>query len=438
MTLIKQIVMSTILTIMAFGIVFSSNVLAQAPLSGQSSEQAAALGPAELTISILAAGGGANVLLLVDSDTAGTTALVDALVAAGNTVARRPAPEYTWDTTDPSLDSFDCVIHLDGFTFDQSLPVASQEALVDFVRNGGGFIASQWDGYERVIGTQTDMNDLVLQLWSHGTSDNCEACNMTYTTVAGQEGHPVLAGIPSPFDFYADGHDAGEQVIFAVDPSTVLMTSTSGGPAVLVREFEEGRVVNFGHAANYLNEDQTLQDPNILSLYNNSVDWACDPKIEVAIDIKFCSDPNAFNCKKKGVLPVTIFGTDSFDVADIDISSLQLCTEDLFSCTNAPTDYSIADRGDPTSDLGAAQCAMLEVEEGVFEEQDYLNPDGFRDLDAAFEASEVQDMLGTFCSDVKGATSEPLVITGTTLGGTTIFSVPLPNLGTDQLWKVNK
>jgi hypothetical protein len=160
--------------------------------------------------------------------------------------------------------------------------------------------------------------------------------------------------------------------------------------------------------------------------------------IEVAIDIKFCSDPNAFNCKKKGVLPVTIFGTEDFDVEGIDISSLQLCTEDLLNCTNAPIDWSVADRGDPEFDLGAAMCAVVEVEEGIFEEQDYLTQDGFLDLDAAFEASEVQDMLGTFCSDVKGATSEPLVITGTTLDGATIFSVPLPNLGTDQLWKVNK
>ena len=157
--------------------------------------------------------------------------------------------------------------------------------------------------------------------------------------------------------------------------------------------------------------------------------------IEVAIDIKFCSDPNAFNCKKKGVLPVTIFGTEDFDVVDIDISSLQLCTEDLTSCTNAPRDYSIADRGDPTSDLGAAICT---INPDTGEEEDFLTQDEFLDLDAAFEASEVQYILGTFCSDVKGTTSEPLVITGTTLDGTMIFSVPFPNVGTDQLWKVNK
>lgn len=158
---------------------------------------------------------------------------------------------------------------------------------------------------------------------------------------------------------------------------------------------------------------------------------------EVAIDIKFCSDPNAFNCKKKGVLPVTIFSTESFDILAIDISTLQLCTENLSVCTGAPRDYSIADRGDPTSDLGAAQCTLLEVDEGIFEEQDYLNPDGFLDLDVAFEASEVQDMLGTFCGSARNAISETLVIIGSTLGGAPFISVPIGNTGTDQLVKKN-
>lgn len=160
--------------------------------------------------------------------------------------------------------------------------------------------------------------------------------------------------------------------------------------------------------------------------------------VEVAIDIKFCSDPNAFNCKKKGVLPVTIFGTDELDVADIDISTLQLCTEDLSVCTSAPVDYSIADRGDPSSDLGAAMCELVEDPplSGILVEQDYLTTDGFLDLDAAFSATEVQEMLGTFCGGDKNTASETLIITGSTTDATPIYSVPIGNTGTDQLWKV--
>jgi hypothetical protein len=110
----------------------------------------------------------------------------------------------------------------------------------------------------------------------------------------------------------------------------------------------------------------------------------------------------------------------------------------LSVCTGAPSDYSIADRGDPSSDLGAAQCALLEVDEGVFEEQDYLTIDGFLDFDAAFEASEVQAMLGTFCGEAVNAVSEALVITGSTLAGTPLYSVPVGDTGTDQLVKKNR
>jgi len=161
------------------------------------------------------------------------------------------------------------------------------------------------------------------------------------------------------------------------------------------------------------------------------------PLVEVAMDIKFCSDPNAFNCKKRGVLPVTIFGTNTFDAANIDVSTLQLCLDDLSVCTNGPRDWSLADRGDPNSDLGAAQCTIIEIEDGVFEEQDYLTLDGFDDLDAAFEASEVQDMLGVFCDGPKNGVSPDLVIIGQTVEGAMIYSAPIGNSGIDQLVKKN-
>ena len=180
---------------------------------------------------------------------------------------------------------------------------------------------------------------------------------------------------------------------------------------------------------------QWLDDNDSASTWTGSIEL--DSCIEVVVDIKFCSDPNAFNCKKKGVLPVTIFGTDNFDVADIDLSTLALCNADLSMCTGAPKDTSVADRGSP-SDAGAAQCAIIEVEEGVFEEQDYLNQDTYDDLDAAFVADEVKDIVGDFCTLGKGATSDPLIVTGMTVGGDVFYSVPVPNVGVDQLLKANK
>ena len=162
-----------------------------------------------------------------------------------------------------------------------------------------------------------------------------------------------------------------------------------------------------------------------------------DVSIEVAIDIKFCSDPNAFNCKKNGVLPVTIFGTADFLVEDIDPSTLRLCTENM-ACTGAPRDYSYADRGNPLLDLGSKMCA---IDPDTGEELDWTeNRDDFVDLDAAFEASEVKAILGDFCDDAaKGDVSEALVIIGETYDGVPIYSVPADdNTGIDRLVNVNK
>ena len=159
-----------------------------------------------------------------------------------------------------------------------------------------------------------------------------------------------------------------------------------------------------------------------------------DNVIEVAIDIKFCSDPNAFNCKKGGVLPVTIFGNDIFDGHDIDVSSLQLCSTDG-GCVGPPVDYSVADRGTPPGDLGAAQCA---INPDTGEEEDFLNKDFIDDLDAAFDAKDVQEMLSEFCSGPKGGVSSTLYVTGTTVDGIPFISVPLGNAGVDQLVKVSK
>jgi hypothetical protein len=180
-----------------------------------------------------------------------------------------------------------------------------------------------------------------------------------------------------------------------------------------------------------------ITDPAMTGLFGVCLPQA-PPVIIADIDIKFCSDPNAFNCKKKGVLPVTIFGTASFDVSDIDPSTLQLCLDDLSVCTTtAPRNWSIADRGDPTSDLGASMCA---IDSATGLELHFLNPDTFPDFDAAFEASEVQTMLGDFCNGPKNGVSPTLVITGSTFGGIPIpiSSAPIGSTGIDQLVKKGK
>ena len=155
--------------------------------------------------------------------------------------------------------------------------------------------------------------------------------------------------------------------------------------------------------------------------------------LAVDIDIKFCSDPNAFNCKKKGKTPVTIFG-NGLDVIDIDIPTLRLCLASApATCTaNGPQSFSTADRGDPTTDVGADSCAVIDNVE-----QDFLNPDGKLDLDVAFDSQEVVGLIG--CGGLnRGDVSGTLILTGQTLGGTPIESIPIGDPGIDQLVIKNK
>ena len=153
----------------------------------------------------------------------------------------------------------------------------------------------------------------------------------------------------------------------------------------------------------------------------------------VDIDIKFCSNPNAFNTKKKGGFPVTIFGTSTVDVAAIDRDTLQLCTDaEGTACTPAGLkDFSMADRGDPDTDLGAAQCALIDTDgDGIPDtETDYLNGDGFLDLDAVFYAQDVADLIGPVS---KGDVVGPLYLVGY-MNATPITSVPVNSIGVDWL-----
>jgi MBG domain len=223
-------------------------------------------------------GTGPRVLVLADSDLVTTSALATSLVDAGLQVTLRPGPEHTWDGTNPSLDDFDAVVHLDGANYNYTLTDAGQNARASFVSNGGGYVGAQWNGFQ----DQPQMANLVLQSFGGDAvaSQMCGACDVTYQAVPTAADHPVLAGLPSTFSFTADGHDAGPQIEFATNPSTVLMRIPNGAPAVLVREYGAGRVVSFSFAPNYYWNDSAqvtdpvmLQNPVIQRLYLNAVQW---------------------------------------------------------------------------------------------------------------------------------------------------------------------
>ena len=269
-------------------------------------------------------GTGASLLILADADLGSTNALADTLTDAGFQVTVRPAPEYTWDGTNPALAGFDAVIHLNGAGYDGTLNDVAQQALSDFVANGGGYIGAEWNGVEFT----PLMADLVLQTAGGGgdaAAQNCAVCEINYQTVSGQEGHPVLAGLSGGFSFLADANDAGPQVGFATNPSTVLMQLSTGAPGVLVRQFGSGKVVSFSFAPNYpfddagelrnptaLNDSTMLNDSNIKRLYINAARWVSGSATGTAQPQTITFDP----------LAGKVYGQPAFTVSAVASSGL--------------------------------------------------------------------------------------------------------------------
>jgi hypothetical protein len=103
-----------------------------------------------------------------------------------------------------------------------------------------------------------------------------------------------------------------------------------------------------------------------------------EPPPAVPIDIKPQSCPNPFNVTKKGVMPVAILGTDTFDVSHIDPASVRL--EGV-----SPLRWSLEDVSTPYEPYTGKEGAYACNEFGA---------DGYVDLTIKFSASEVAAALG--------------------------------------------
>jgi hypothetical protein len=346
---------------------------------------------------------GPGLLILADADVATTNALADTLTAAGFQVTIRPGPEYTWDGTNPALAGFAVVVHLNGASYDGTLDLGAQQALKAFVENGGGFIGAQWNGYEYT----PEMSDLVLQTTGGSadpTAQNCALCQVTYQPVEGQESHPVLAGLAGGFTFTADGHDAGPAVVFESNPATVLMQVPAGGPAVLVREFGAGKIVNFSLAPNYPFDDLgevhapvTLDDSNIKRLYINAARW-------VAGISSGALEPQSITF---GPLADKIYGSPAFTLSASASSGLPVSFTASGECTVAVSTLTIT---------GAGTCTVTAHQAG---NANYAPAD---DVSQSFAIAKASATITvgtevTFDGTIKSATivTSPAGLTGVTV-----------------------
>jgi hypothetical protein len=218
---------------------------------------------------------GSDVLIIWDKLGPTTTALKNALLAAGMNVTLSDHSETAWVGNDPSPAGFDAVVLLDGSTPSTEMPSTGQAALRDYVANGrGGLVSGEWLGTEHddlsFGGHYLGMTDVLLLVVPNGGGQ----ADLTIDEVPAQSSHPVLASVPSSFTVTNAGFGIGTPRTYGVDEPVVLAYDAVGNPAILVREHGTGRAVSFMIAANFGSE---LNDANVRALYVDGVRWAaCD------------------------------------------------------------------------------------------------------------------------------------------------------------------
>ncbi len=128
-----------------------------------------------------------------------------------------------------------------------------------------------------------------------------------------------------------------------------------------------------------------------------------------SLDIKPGSCPNSYNRGSHGVLPVALVGTDTFDVTQVDLSSILLVRKDGEGGSVAPNEgppgpfSEFEDTATPFA--GEEQCDCHELE-----------GDGLLDLMMHFKTDEVVPALGL--NDFDPGALVPLTLIGTLLDGT--------------------
>jgi hypothetical protein len=135
--------------------------------------------------------------------------------------------------------------------------------------------------------------------------------------------------------------------------------------------------------------------------------------IEVSVDIKPGSCPNSYNRSSKGVLPVAVVGAEDFDVLQVDLSTLEICSVDadsgeIIGCIapheGPPGPHSEIE--DVTTPYGGPEACGCEAP----------GPDGILDLSLKFKTAELVEALQLDLL-LQGALPE-LVVRGSLLDGT--------------------
>jgi hypothetical protein len=353
----RHIALSLTVVLIAVGVVWSAPSTNQEP-EGQMAALSAA--PDIEALSVLT---GQNILVYWDpngSDGGEKDNIVSILTSQGATVA-----ETT--TTDPNTLASE-LVGKDAFVIaelsDHSFPSAGFLAVLD----------ARFTAFEPVISAfLSQCKPVVITEGDASIAAGIQIINsLGYTSVVG--GTQSMSTVPLTLDDPANQMLAG---ISGLDTANGWMGFTSpdanlnsvanrAGEMVLADMVVNGayfRIIGFDYYA---------YDANMAAVLVNSVQEGCFT-LSVDVDIKPTSCPNPLNLNSRGVLPVAVLGSDTFDAADIDPATIRLAGV-------APVRSGLEDVATPLDDGDECDCS----EDG---------PDGFTDLTLKFKTQEIVDAL---------------------------------------------
>ena len=205
-----------------------------------------------------------KLMIVWDAKTEALSQLVTKIRGAGVEVVYSSLDETQF--AGAGLDQTEAVLHLNGRSFGTEMPMAGQQALVNFVRAGGTFIGTAWSGYEIANGRMQTMKDLVLMGYVGGT-------NQGVTMVASKSNHPILEGLGSSFAISKCTASSGQLTEFSDSPSEALLNYVQGDVTyvgVALRNLGDGKVIDLAITGNYSNSD-CLADESLAKLVINAL-----------------------------------------------------------------------------------------------------------------------------------------------------------------------
>jgi hypothetical protein len=205
-----------------------------------------------------------TVLVLGDSDAAGTQALASALTSAGLTATTVVGGAQTYAGS-PAATGFGVVIVSDGSS-PGDMATTGQSAIVSAQAAGVGVVMTEWGAYQASSGGWVTLQSLLLMTRTSGYTGM-----LTFTVE--QTAHPVLVGLPSSFSTSGSmGANVGSTVTNG--GTRIAGCSQCGGPGVAVRDTTGGRIVQFAHAGDYDVGAAAWSDANVAKMMVNAVRWA--------------------------------------------------------------------------------------------------------------------------------------------------------------------